>query len=152
MCKGECGTQTTMAPEVTNGDYYSPTVADVFSFGVTAVALLSPRTPDECSCCIQHCYYPWRSAKDDYVDGVNLYEDGEYLRYVTLHNDAAKATTPGPSAIAELLQTSEEHNRMPPAAVLMVLDRMLCIDPDKRLSAAEVVSLLAAAASAAALA
>ena len=39
-----------------------------------------------------------------------------------------------------------EHDRMPqqlPAEVLVALDRMLCIDPDKRISAADVYSLLA---------
>ena len=147
MCDEACGTQTTMAPEVINGcRSYDPTLADVWSLGVTALALFAPRTPDEHGC-DEHGYYAWSSAADYYdEDGANIYEDGEYSRYVTLHNAAAaKATNPGSTAIAELLQTSDEHD-MPqqlPAEVLVALDRMLCIDPDKRISAADVYSLLA---------
>ena len=65
---------------------------------------------------------------------------------MTLLNDANVTPTPRSTAIAKLLQTSDEHDRMPqelPAAVLVALDRMLCIDPDTRISAADVVSLLA---------
>ena len=51
MCDEACGTQTTMAPEVINGcRSYDPTLADVWSLGVTALALFAPRTPDEHGC------------------------------------------------------------------------------------------------------
>ena len=64
---------------------------------------------------------------------------------MTLLNDANVTPTPRSTAIAKLLQTSDEHDRMPqelPAAVLEALDRMLCIDPRSRISAADVASLL----------
>ena len=146
MCAEPCGTETTMAPEVINGDPYDPTLGDVWSFGIIVLAMFSSRTPDEYTC-DEHRYYAWSSARDDgYEDGAHVYEDRAYGRYVTLRNDAAaKATTPGTTAIAQLLQKRDEHDRKPqelPAAVLEALDRMLCIDPRSRISAADVVSLL----------
>ena len=149
-CNEECGTQTTMAPEIFGyGDYdryYDPTLADVWSLGITVVALLAPRTPDEHGY-DRHGYYAWSSAAWSYsADDYDYYEDEAYGQYVTLQQDAA-ATPGGPTAIAMLLQTSDEHDRMPqqlPAAVLVALDRMLRTDPDARISAAEVVSLLLA--------
>ena len=120
----------------------------MWSFGVIVLALFAPRTPDEHGCDRQG-YYAWSSAAWHSADenGDDFYEDEEYGRYVTLHNHANVTPTPGSTAIAELLETSGEHDRMPqelPAAVLVALDRMLCIDPSKRISAAEVASLLAA--------
>ena len=146
-CNTACGTHTTMAPEVIDGDPYYPPLADVWSLGVTALALFAPRTPDEHGCDWQG-YYAWSSAAWHSSDenGDDFYEDGEYSRYVTLLNDADVTPTPRSTAIAKLLQMSDEHDRMPqelPAAVLVALDRMLCIDPDTRISAADVVSLLA---------
>ena len=144
--KEECGTQTTIAPEIIDccyyNRYYDPTLADVWSLGVTVLALLAPRTPDEHGC-DEHGYYAWSSAAWHW--GYANYEDEAYGQYVTLQRDAA-ATPGGPTAIAILLQTSDEHDRMPqqlPAAVLVALDRMLRVDPYARISAAEVVSLLA---------
>ena len=136
-----------MAPEVINGDSYDPTPADVWSFAIIMLAMFSPRTPDEYTC-DEHRYYAWSSAADaEPEDGAHVYEVRAYGLYVTLRNDAAaKATTPGTTAIAKLLQESDEHDRKPqelPAAVLVALDRMLCIDPGTRISAADVVSLLA---------
>ena len=137
MCDECCGTQTTMAPEVVDGRDYDPKLADMWSLGVTALALLAPRTPDEHGC-DQHGYYAWSSA----AWGYDTYEDEAYGQYVALH-DAA----PGPTAIAELLQTSDEHDcgsEQLPAAVLVALDGMLRIDPYDRISAAQVVSCLRA--------
>lgn len=117
----------------------------MWSLGVTVLALLAPRTPDEHGY-DRHGYYAWSSAAWAYsADDYDYYEDEAYGQYVTLQQDAA--ATPGPTAIAMLLQTSDEHDRMPqqlPAAVLVALDRMLRTDPDARISAAEVVSLLLA--------
>ena len=143
-CKEDCGTRTTMAPEVIDCAYseygYVPKFADVWSLGVTVLALLAPRTPDEHGC-DEHGYYAWSSAAWHW--GYANWEDEAYGQYVTLQ----RAMTPGgPTAIAKLLQTSDEHDFMPqqlPAAVLVALDRMLRIDPYARISAPEAVSLLA---------
>ena len=155
-CKEDCGTRTTMAPEVIDCAYseygYVPKFADVWSLGVTALALLAPRTPDEHGGGDdRHGYYAWSVANEMY--------DGAYGQYVRLHD---AATAAGPTAIAELLQASddtsddtsdepaasdERRHQVPqqlPAAVLQALDGMLRIDPDHRISATDVVSLLRA--------
>ena len=106
-----------MAPEVIDGDDYYPPLADVWSLGVTALALFAPRTPDEHGCDRQG-YYAWSSAAWHSSDenGDDFYEDGEYSRYVTLLNDADVTPTPRSTAIAKLLQTSNERARPHAAA------------------------------------
>ena len=149
LSNAPCGTLATMAPEVYGGRWHDPMAADVWSAGVTVVALVASHKDGDDSC---GDYYPW-SAPD-------AREISEYRWYETLVDDSAElrrsinaglrswpAEVPQPTAIGDLLRSSNAHSLptgMPkelPPALLMMLDGMLHPDPNERITAAEVYSL-----------
>ena len=144
-----CGTRTTMAPEIYDNVPYDPRTADMWSLGVMALALVAPRTPDEYGY-ERHGFYAW-SVADVKVDWA--YDQYEMLQHAnaslrSMINSSLvswPAGVPQPTAIASLLQASDEHympKQLPPA-LLLVLDGMLRTDPGERICAADVYSLLA---------
>ena len=146
LSNAPCGTLATMAPEVYGGRWHDPMAADVWSAGVTVVALVASHKDGDDSC---GDYYPW-SAPD-------AREISEYRWYETLVDDSAElrrsinaglrswpAEVPQPTAIGDLLRSSNAHNLptgMPkelPPALLRVLDGMLRPEPNDRIAAADV--------------
>ena len=133
----ECGTKVTMAPEVHGGDWYNPRRSDVWSLGMTILALVAPN---------MFGYYAWSIANE---------KDAEYRRFKELRGHFAKlrslmlinarliswpAEVPQPTAIWGLLQ-SDEYDMLAkelPPVLLMVLDGMLRPEPDERFTAADV--------------
>ena len=142
LSNAPCGTLATMAPEVYGGRWHDPMAADVWSAGVTVVALVASHKDGDDSC---GDYYPW-SAPD-------AREISEYRWYETLVDDSAElrrsinaglrswpAEVPQPTAIWGLLQ-SDEYDMLAkelPPVLLMVLDGMLRPEPDERFTAADV--------------
>ena len=133
----ECGTKVTMAPEVHGGDWYNPRRSDVWSLGMTILALVAPN---------MFGYYAWSIANE---------KDAEYRRFKELRGHFAKlrslmlinarliswpAEVPQPTAIWGLLQ-SDEYDMLAkelPPVLLMVLDGMLRPEPAERFTAADV--------------
>ena len=146
LSNAPCGTLATMAPEVYGGRWHDPMAADVWSAGVTVVALVASHKDGDDSC---GDYYPWSAPDAKVISEYRWYKTladayAELRRSINAGLRSWPAEVPQPTAIGDLLRSSSAHNLptgMPmelPPALLRVLDGMLRPEPNDRIAAADV--------------